>query len=67
MRGEGALLLVQLSISFFISCFEKTQFLISYFQQLSLKFINNCTSVSAPSPCTEISLLLDFKRHFLNN
>ena len=45
------------SLIFFISCFEKHHFYFLLFQQSSLKFIDNCTSGSAPSPCIEISLV----------
>ena len=57
IQGEAALQLVQLSISFWISCFEKHNFHFLLFQQPSLKLIDNCTSGSAPSPCIEISLV----------
>ena len=36
IQGEGAFPLVQLSISFLISCFEKHSFCFHFFQQLSL-------------------------------
>ena len=55
-QGEVALPFVQLSISFLISCLEKYDFYFLLFQQLSLKFIDNCTSGNAPSPFIEISL-----------
>ena len=44
IQGEGALSLVQLAISFLISCFEKNNVWFLLFQQLSLKLIDNCTS-----------------------
>ena len=53
LQGEGARLLVQLSNSFSISCFEKHYFFIFLFQQLSFKLIDSCTSSSAPFPCIE--------------
>ena len=44
IQGEGALPLVQWPISFFISCFEKHEFNLIFFQQPSLELIDNCTS-----------------------
>ena len=59
IQGEGALPLVQLSISFLIGCFEKHNFYFLLFKQPSLKLIDNCTSGSA-SPCIKISMSLPF-------
>ena len=42
MQEEGALPLVQLTISFLIGCFEKHNFYFLLFKQLSLKLIDNC-------------------------
>ena len=57
IQGEGALPLVQSSISILISCFEKQDFYSLVFQQLSFKLIDNCTRGSAPSPWMKISLV----------
>ena len=57
IQGKSALPLVQLSISFSISCLEKYDFYFLLLQQLNLKLIENFTSGSAPSPCIKISLL----------
>ena len=46
LQGEGALLLVQLSISFLKCCFEDYNFYFLLFQQLSFELIDNCTSSS---------------------
>ena len=50
MQEEGAIPLVQLSISFVISCFEKLDFYFFPFLQLNLKLIDQCTSGSTPFP-----------------
>ena len=50
-QEESALPLVQLSISFLIVCFEKHNFYFLLFKQPILNLIDNCTSLSAPSPC----------------
>ena len=46
--GEGALPIVQLLINFLMSCFEKHDFSFFFFQQLSLKLNDNCTSGNLP-------------------
>ena len=46
--GEGALPIVQLLINFLMSCFEKHDFYFLFFQQLSLKLNDNCTSGNLP-------------------
>ena len=56
IQGEGALPLVQSSISFLISCFEKHNFYFHLFQQPSLNLMDNFTSGRALSPCLDISL-----------
>ena len=56
IQGEGALPLVQLSISFLIGCFEKHNFYFLLFKQPSLKLIDNCTRGSEPCPFIKISL-----------
>ena len=50
VQGEVALLLKQLLIiSFVLSCLKKMTFI--FFQKPSLKWIDNCPSGSAPTPC----------------
>ena len=64
--GESALRFVQLSISFFKSCFEKHNFYFLLFQQLSLKLIDNCTSgtkISLDNHCyhSKLKFFMDLK------
>ena len=60
-QGEKCTTLVQLSISFLIGCLEKHNFYFLLFKQPISKLIDNCTSVSAISPCIKISLALEGK------
>ena len=55
---QGTLPLLQLSISFKISCFEEHSLYVLLFQELSLKLIDNYTRGSATFPCIYIFLLI---------
>ena len=67
IQGEGALQLVQLSISFLICCFEKCDFYFLLFLQLSLKLIDNWANGSAHSPCIVISLVMNSSYIIIDN
>ena len=55
-EGVGAILLVQLSIIFKLSGWNRRKYKLCFPKPLILKLVDNCKSSSAPSPCIEISL-----------
>ena len=64
MQGEGALPLMQLSINFKLSCWNRRTYKLCSSKQLILKLIDNCKSGSVP--CIEISLQ-EVTRNHLNH